>query len=239
MKIGLGIILGSMLLVVLEALASYFWNSNFWPSQVVARWGKAGIAFFAHGGMWGDFFLLPPLMAFIIVKYGDGWSMKLIVIMCAIGVVATTANHLNLILNQPVPDPLGWQQEKWSTPIALHFVYMSTYVALAGLFYYSPHVSVKAAVIVSVVLGIHMALGTHVPLGILNRFMNWSWCPDFLSNNGLLWMQLGIWVVLATFATVAAGWRAGLWVAGFGASYIALLMVFIQFGPPAIRPYRN
>lgn len=237
MKIGLGIILASMLLVVAEALASYHYASNFWPSQVMARWGKAGIAFFAHGGMWGDFFLLPLLMAIIVVTYGDTWTLKQVAIMGAIGIVVTTANHLNLILNQPVPDPLGWQGEKWSDPIALHFVYMSTYVALAGLFYFSPNVSVKAAVMVSVVLGIHMALGTHVPLGILNRFMNWSWCPDFLSNNGLLWMQLGIWVVLTTFATVAAGWRAGLWVIGIGSCFIELLLLFIRFGPPAIRPY--
>ncbi|GEM_PF-2123196 len=237
MKVGLSIILGSMLLVVLEALASYFWSSNFWPSQVVARWGKAGIAFFAHGGMWGDFFLLPTLFAFIITRYGNGWSAEQIAIMGAIGVLVTTANHVQLILNQPVPDPLGWQQEKWSTPIALHFVYMSLYVALAGLFYFSSGVSVKAAVFVSVVLGIHMALGTHIPLGIVNRFMDWWWCPDFLSNPGLLWMQFGIWAVLAIFATVAAGWTAGFWVAGFGASYMILLLTFIGFGPPAISPY--
>jgi hypothetical protein len=203
----------------------------------MARWGKSGIAFFAHGGMWGDFFLLPALFAFIITRYGAGWSTKQIALMGAIGFAVTLGNHLNLIANQPVPDPLGWQQEKWSTPIALHFVYMSIYVALAGLFYCYSDVSVKAAVFVSVVLGLHMSLGTHVPLGVVNRFANWSWCPDFLSNTGLLWMQVGIWAVLAVFATVAAGWRAGLWVAGFGVSYMALLLAFIHFGPPAIRPY--
>lgn len=232
MKIGLGIIIASMLLVVLEALASYSWGQNFWPDQVMARWGKTGISFFAHGGMWGDFFLLPALMAWVIVTYGSTWSTEMIMKMAAIGVLVTLGNHLILIFTQAIPDPLGWKEEKWSALIAMHFVYMSAYVALAGLFYFSPGVSVKAAVAVSVALGIHMAFGTHIPLGLLNLWYKWAWCPDFFSNNpGLPIMTAGIWITLAAFATVAAGWRAGLSVVIIASALAVVILGIINASP--------
>lgn len=235
MKIGLGIVAGSMLLVIMEAFASYYWSQNFWPSQVVARWGKTGISFFAHGGMWGDFFLLPPLFAFIITKYGGGWSVKQVVILGIVGFAITSANHLLLIFTQTIPDPLGWQKEKWSTLITLHFVYMSTYVALVGLFFIcSNNVSVAAAVMVAVILGIHMALGTHVPLGILQRWMRWMWCPDLL-HPGLIWMQLGLWLILSSLAWYAAGWRAGLSVATIAVALAVMVMITVWKSPPALN----
>lgn len=229
MKIGLSIIFGSMLLVVAEALASYYLSQNFWPSQVMARWGKAGIAFFAHGGMWGDFFLLPALFAFIITRYSASWSPKMILIMTLVGIVITLGNHLVLIFTQTIPDPLGWKEEWWSVPIVLHFVYMSAYVALAGLFYFSPGVSLKAAVVVSVALGIHMAAGTHVFLGLVNLWGQWTWCPDFLASPVLPYMSAGIWIVLSLLATVAAGLQAGLSVAVVGVSLAVVVVSIIEF----------
>ena len=228
MKIGLWITALSMLLVAVMAFVSYKWGHNFWPSQVMTRWGKAGIAFFAHGGMWGDFFLLPALFAFIITRYGANWTPKQIALMAAIGVAVTLGNHLLLIFTQTIPDPIGWKEEKWSALIAMHFVYMSTYVALAGLFYFSPNVSVGAAVGVSVVLGIHMALGTHVALGVINLWKQWAWCPDFLASPVLPYMTVSIWLTLSVFAAVAAGWRAGASVAAIGVSLATVVVLVIR-----------
>lgn len=231
MEIGICIILASMLLVVAEALASYYWSKNFFPSQVIARWGKTGIAFFAHGGMWGDIFLLPALFSFIIIRYSKTWSAKQIVIMGLVGFAVTLGNHLNLIRNQSIPDPLGWQKEKWSVPIALHFVYMTMYVALAGLFYFSPGVSTGAAIAVSAILGIHMAFGTHIPLGLLNLWKQWPWCPTSFLHARALRMQVGIWVALTIFSWIAAGWQAGLSVATIGVCGAGLVSLLVQMSP--------
>lgn len=238
MKIGLVdavIVLSGVLWMALEAYAAYR-GGWFFPWQVSSRWMKAGISFSTHGGMYGDV-LLPFLFAWVITTYGDKWDPKLIVIMALIGVLVTLGNHLLLIFTQIIPDPLGWKEEKWSTLIALHLVYMSVAIAIAGLFYFSPNVSIKAAVWVSIALGVHVALGTHVFLGVINRFARWVSCPDFLSNSGLPWMQLGIWYVLAGLSWKAAGWQAASWVAGIGTGFVTLLFAFIRFGPPAIRPY--
>lgn len=234
MKIGLGIIFASMLLVVVEGFVSYYLSHNFWPSQVMARWGKAGISFFAHGGMWGDLFLLPALMAVIVVNYVDKWTAEQVIIMAVVGVAVTLGNHLMLIFTQETPDPLGWKQEKWSALIALHFVYMSTYVALAGLFFcYTPGVSVTAAVWVALILGIHMAFGTHVPLGMLNRFERWEWCPDFLSSPVLPYLSAVIWLALSALAWIATKeWHAGLIVGGIGSGLGLAVLVFSLTFPP-------
>lgn len=230
MKIGLRIIAGSMLLVLLEALLAYQ-NGSFWPNQVMERWGEPGIAFVAHGGMWGDLVLLPPLFAYIITRYGASWSNKQITVMAIVGILVTLANHLLLVFTQVIPDPLGWQKESWSWVIALHFVYMSTYVALVGLFYFSSDVSVRIAVTVSVALGIHMAFGTHVPLGMLNRLIGWPWCPDFLGSPMLPYLTGVIWFLLAGFSAHAAGWRAGVYVLLIGAALFAGVATFAHLHP--------
>ncbi|MFZ3043907.1 MAG: hypothetical protein WA058_02235 [Minisyncoccia bacterium] len=182
--------------------------------------------------MWGDLFLLPALMAYVVVNYGDEWTAQQVVVMAIIGMAITLGNHLLLIFTQEILDPLGWKHERWSTLIALHFVYMSAYVALVGLFFFcSPGVSVVAAITVATILGVHMALGTHVPLGVMERWYQWDWCPDLLGNPGLPWMQLGLWVVLAMLAWYAAGWQAGLWVAAIA---IALAGLVVRMIPPTV-----
>src|SRR3989344_3170415 len=235
MKIGLGIIIASMLLVAVEGFVSYQ-NGTFFPNQLIAKFGKPGVSFFAHGGMWGDMFLLPTLFACIIVLYGATWSAEQIGQMVLIGVAITAANQL-LCNQSPVPDVLGWQGEKFSLTIAMHFVYMSTYVALAGLFFcYTPGVSVTAAVCVAVVLGIHMAFGTHVPLGMINRFAQWAWCQDFLSSPVLPYLSAVIWITLAALATIAAGLRAGFMSGPLVFGGAALVIVFMEFSPLPVSP---
>lgn len=218
-------------------LTSYYVDHNFTWDQVLIRWGRDAIAMITHGGFWSDLIVLPVLAAWITANYGDTWDTELIHKMMAVGVGVALANHVLLMLTQVVPDPLGWKGEWWSMTIGIHSLFFAGFVGILGLFYFSPGVTVGAAVVVSIIVGLHIAFGTHILLGIVERFARWSYCPDFLSNNGLPWMWLGLWGVLAVFSTVAAGWRAGFWVMGIGVALVTLLLNFIRFGPPAIRPY--
>lgn len=216
MKVDLrSIIAFSFFLVVLEGIVSYFVEKNFLPSQVFARWGRNGIPLVAHGGFWGDLFILPPVFWYVVTRYGEGWSQRQIVVMVGIGFAITLANHINLMMNQTLPDPFGWKEERWSTLIALHFVYMTMYVALSGLFFFSSgKVPSTLAVLVGVALGLHMMLGTHVILGIVKRWTQWSWCPDFFANPQMPYVIIGIWVIVAILASIGAGWKAGVTIVG-------------------------
>lgn len=234
MKIGLSFgiwfAVCSLLWVLAEGLVSFYVTKNFTPDQTWARWKMIGISLKTHGGWYGDM-LLPVLFAWVVITYGAAWDMKLISIMLVVGVIITLINHLLLINTQIIPDPWAWKGEKWSTLIAMHFVYMSVYVALAGLFYFSHGVSVAATVTVSVVLGIHMMFGTHIPLGILNLWHHWEWCPTTFLSVQVAWMQLGIWATLAILATVAAGWRAGASVAAIACAIAIIVLRIIHLSP--------
>lgn len=229
LKAGVGLVLGSILWVLGEAWVAYSVTHNFSPEQVLTRWGRSGIPFGRHGGAMGDVLPLPLLGAWIVWQYGETWNKKLIGWLAVAGILITLGNHVNLILNQTVPDPFGWQGEKWSWLIAMHFVYMSVYIAIGGFFYFTPGgVSVAAAIWVSVIFGLHLAAGTHEPLALLNRWFQWDWCPPLQGSPGL---QAGIWLLLSGFATIAAGWRAGLAVGVFGGAFVTLLAFLIMVSP--------
>ncbi len=236
MSLGLWIITGSVLLVASEAIVSYFCEENFFPSQISKKWAMNGIPFAYHGGVWSDVLLLPPMMAYIVGNYGSSWTTEDVLKMGAAGVAVTLANHILLITTQPIPDSFGWKKNKWDAVIAFHFVYMSVYVALAGLFFfYSKGVSTAAAVTVAIVLGIHTAFGTHVPLGMLQRHKRYMWCPDFLSSPQLPWLSLAIWTTLSILAAAAAGMVAALLVVAIGAFLALWVVAFLIVSPPALR----
>ncbi len=205
-KIAVYVGIVSVIFVLAEAYTS-FKNKTFTPAQMLTRWNKPGIPFLWHGGMWGDIFILPPLMMFIIARYANEWNMNGIIMMMSIGVAITLANHLMLIFTQDTPDPLGWKKEKLSVTIALHFIYMSVYIALIGLFYFSSSADVTVTSIVSIVIGIHTMLGTHVVLSMANRLKKWVWCIDML-NHQLMIIQLMIWSILIVLSLISSGWQA-------------------------------
>ncbi len=207
-----------------------------WPSQILTRWGKNGIAFAAHGGMYGDFLLLPLVAAYIVHAHCGNWDWEHVKVMSIVGVVVATGNHLSCIQSK-IPDPIGWEKEKVNLTIVLHFFFMSSMVMFAGMFYISPDVSVTEVVFVSVVLGIHMAFGTHVPLGLINRWIRWTWCPDLIGSPGLPRISIIIWMTLSGFSTYAAGWCAGVIVAFIGCGFALMVITLARISPPPLKKY--
>jgi hypothetical protein len=201
-----------ILLVAIEAFDSYK-QGMFWPAQVIAKWNRKGISFFAHAGMWSDLIILPFLFAYIVNAFGGEWTKDQMLLMGAVGTVIAGGNHLLLMFTQGVPDPIGWKKEWFSVTIVLHFFYMALLVAIVGLFYFYSVAGITAVVLVSLALGIHMTAGMHVFTGVLQRFVNLPNCPDFLANPQPLYMSAAVWIALAMLATHAAGLRAGLMVA--------------------------
>jgi hypothetical protein len=61
-------------LVLLGGYLAY--RDNFLTArQMVRNKGITnGLPFLAHGGMWGDFFLISPLLAIIVSRYATQWS---------------------------------------------------------------------------------------------------------------------------------------------------------------------
>ncbi len=54
-------------LVALQGLVS--WNDGYFSAPQMQRKGYRGYSFLQHGGMWADFFLITPLVAYLVGKY--------------------------------------------------------------------------------------------------------------------------------------------------------------------------
>ena len=230
MKIGLGIILfffASQSAVVIEALDSWH-NKIFLPSQMMAQYGRPGINFSTHLGMWSDMFLLPILLCYMLL-HSASWSLERDWLPILIGVVVTVANQF-LLSNSTRPDPIGFVDLKWSLTIAIHFVYMATYIAIIGHFYFNPvGVDERAVALVSILLGIHVAAGTHVFLGMAQLIEHWEWCPDLLADPNLPYVSAVVWLLLSALAWFAAGRPAGLAVAGTGIVLASAVIIFASW----------
>lgn len=226
MKIGLGIVLfffASQAAVIIEAIDSWH-NKIFLPSQMMAQYGRPGINFFTHGGMWSDMFLLPYLLCFMLLHSSE-WSLGRDWLPILIGIAMAVGNQF-LLNNSTRPDPLGSVDLKWSLAIAVHFVYMAAYIAIIGHFYFNTDVSSEAVVVASVLLGVHVAAGTHVFLGMAQLFAHWNWCPDPLFDSGLPYMSAVVWILLAALAWYTGGVQAGLGVVAIGSALATVVIGF-------------
>lgn len=233
MQIGLGIVLfffASQFAVVAIAIDNWH-NYLFLPSQMIGWWNRPGVPAIAHGGLWSDIFLLPYVICFMLSKSGE-WSLERDWPFIALGVAIAVGNQF-LCNNMTRSDPLGFVDLQWSWAIVVHSVYMATYIAVIGHFYFYPtEVSTPAIILTSILLGIHVMAGTHVFLGMANLVYHWSWCPDLLSDKVLPYMVTGVWVIFAILASIAAGWRAGLSVAGVAVMLAVSVVMFVRASPP-------
>jgi hypothetical protein len=220
------VVLIGFLLVVVEGIDALD-RKFFWTIDVIRKFGKPGIGFANHLGLWSDLAVLPLLCGYIVNRFGDTWSWKRMGFFLGVGFVITLGNHINLIMNQVRPDILGCVGEKWSLTIAVHFIYMTCTIAIVGLFYFSPGVTFKEAVAVSVIMGLHCMLGTHIPLGLANLWWHLPSQPTDLLHARVFYMSGGLWVVFAILAGIAAGFPGGYLTALIGA-FALILAKFIQ-----------
>lgn len=200
------------------------------PSQMMAHYGRAGINAITHLGLWSDLLFLPFVMRFMLLHSGE-WSVENDWWAVVLGVGIAAANQV-LLNHSTRPDPLGFTELTWSTGIAVHAVYMATYIAIIAHFYWNPvDVSVDDIVILSVCLALHVAAGTHVFLGLAQLVGRWDWCPDPLFDGLLPYMNGVIWALLTLLAWFASGKHisAPIGVASYGALFGAMVLAFTAF----------
>lgn len=151
-------------LVVIQALVSYR-DGFFWPHQMLERTSK-GLPFAMHAGMWGDVFILSPLLAVIVAYRIEEWSWANIAIAGFLGFVASSGMHEQY---KGIPWPEAHVQNGELTFVGkAHVIYMAVAFAILGLYYlageYTPYMWwTSLAVVVHVVIGNHMLFGSDPP----------------------------------------------------------------------------
>lgn len=143
----------SMLLVIWQGLSS--WKNGQLNS------------FLRHGGMWGDFLILSPLLGYIMFRFSNNWKLSEWLVA--------------MILSTLISAILGWIWTKDPTPSShtsggyqtfagwIHLVYIVPALATIMLLYFRTPVQITADLLWSVtsLLIFHMICGTHMVLGVL------------------------------------------------------------------------
>ncbi|MFA6158282.1 MAG: hypothetical protein WC763_01490 [Candidatus Paceibacterota bacterium] len=178
--------------------------SQYWAA---ARRGFAR-NFLKHGGMWGDFLIVSPLLGLVAQRFGGAWSVN--------------EWSVALTVSAIVSCGMAWMWAKDPTPSShtsgghqtlagwIHLGYMIPSLAAIGLLYFRlPHGILASFIVpVSAALMLHMVFGTHMVMGLL---IKWGLVAvdssdrDYLRDKGA-WWTLGVtaallagmtWLVLA------------------------------------------
>lgn len=188
----------SVLSVLIEGWLAYV-GGMLTPSQMLVKYRNhpQGLPFICHGGMWGDLFLITPIVDIVVALYGDQWSTMQMGVMLGIGMVLSGAMH-GVYFMTPFPDSLAWKGGISAAGL-VHVVYMGIAFAIIGLlFICTANVPPTYLIVVSVVLTVHVAIANHIVLGWLNESYRWSWCPDFIHKPDP-------WITIAAAGAILTG----------------------------------
>ncbi len=194
----LKVLAGGESLVALQGLFSWF-DGMLTPAQMRASGYDKGLPFLCHGGMWGNVFIISPLVAATMALYGAAWSSYNVVMAAFAGFVCSILMHLTY-LGAKYPEA-HVQFGKLTAAGYFHVFYMAAAFAALFLLYFgtSPLSPPWFLWMVSALLVIHVAVGTHVVLGIVK--------PTWYAGDPLhsLW---DTWIPVAATAVLTFGWTA-------------------------------
>ena len=164
------IIFVANLLVILQGIASHQ-DGYFSQKQMEAQGVSNGWAFIEHGGMWGDFFIISPVMALIVSRYHLGylssWGIVILLIsvtfsLCAKYAFSKRGNY----------EPEAHSHDGRTTLTGwLHGVYEVPGYWIIPMFLLTlikPQASMAHLLIVA------SALTVHVPLGVIKFNPRWK-----------------------------------------------------------------
>jgi hypothetical protein len=175
-------------LVVLQAFFAYQ-NHFLTVVQMQERGISQGLPFIWHFGMWGDFLIISPLAAYVIGLYAPRWKLSRILISLVVGsVLAATFSWLYTLSDIP---EAHIQNHHLTTAGHAHLVYMAIALTVFIQFlFFSGDVSAPLLRVVSVLLFMHVFLGTHMALGIAKLEYPLDWYPAQPLENRFGWITL-------------------------------------------------
>lgn len=206
-------------LVAVQALLAY--QDRFLTvAQMQQRGVAQGLPFAWHFAMWSDLTIISPLAAYLVGRYCRSWTPLRMLTSLGIGLGASIALHV-LYLSSGLPEahvqnhaltPAGW----------VHAIYMSVATALFVQFlFFTEDVAQSILGIVSILLLIHVFIGNHMLLGLINLIAPHDWYPAQPLRSLAGW---------GTVAVVALG-LALRYFANFSKAtgYVLIEMAFVAF----------
>jgi len=161
-------------LVAFQAFSAY--EDHFLTVAQSGRGISQGLPFIWHFAMWSDFFVISSVAAYVIGCTFSHWRWRWIWVSLAIGIVSALIMNLLYTLSNM---PEGHVQNHRLTNAGIaHLIYMIIATAVFVQFLcFTSNVSQRLLRIVSVLLFVHVFIGTHMVLGIIKLYHPLDWYP--------------------------------------------------------------
>jgi hypothetical protein len=186
---------GSLVFLVFEALVALqgvlaHRDSMLTIAEMHARGISQGLPFLWHLGMWGDALIVCPLAAFITGRYWSRWRAPDLQSAALIAIASSWA--------------LSWLFTFGTTPEAhvldqhltltgwVHAVYMAAaFTVFLQFLFFTEQVSKFTLRVTSALLVLHVFLGTHMMLGVVQLVRPLDWYPAHPLASIPGWIMLG------------------------------------------------
>ncbi len=141
-------------------------NNFLTEAQMKGRGITQGLPFLAHGGMWGDFFIISPIVFCIVCTYSCLWRPEQILFSVIVGIIASAIlHHFYLLIETPESHVengyltlSGW----------IHFLYVIVVFSVLVLFYFfTPGMQYTHFIVASIFIIFHVLVSNHLILEII------------------------------------------------------------------------
>jgi hypothetical protein len=169
------------------------------PYQLAEVGVPAGLPFAWHFGMWGDLVVISPLAFYIVLRFRQQWRLRHIAVSVFLGLIFSALLSWSYIFST-IPEA-HVRNHSLTGVGQIHLVYMLMALAIFTLFYwFTSKVSFGLASLVSVLLILHVFVGTHMALSLLNTRLALPWYTGRPTESALGWL-----LIVATAGVL--GWR--------------------------------
>ena len=190
------------ILLTLLVLAQFFlaYRDDFLSvTQMRSRGTNQGLPLVWHFAIWSDLVLISPLAGYLVHRYREVWRLHWIVTAFVMSLCVAILLHY-LYTRTSMPEAHTRDHELTAAGY-VHLVYMTiAFCVFLQFLLFTPNVSHGILAAVSVLLLLHVFVGTHMVLGIFNLYFPQDWYPGQPLKSFIGWLML---------ACLAAGllWR--------------------------------
>jgi hypothetical protein len=153
---------------------------------------NSGLPFIHHFGMWGDLFIISPLAAYIVGRFLKSWRrIRWIAASLTTGFVVSGYMHWTYL---SANFPEAHVQNHQLTPVGwVHLLYMGSALAVFTQFFlFTTNIPRALLRITSVLLVVHVFLGTHMVLGLFDLIHPIGWYPAQPLRSFEGWAVIGV-----------------------------------------------
>jgi hypothetical protein len=159
--------------------------------QMLGQGIGKGLPFVWHFAMWGDILIISPLSAFIIGRYSREWTAPTLVASATLG--AAIAGLMHWIYTFSAMPETHIRNHQLTLAGILHLLYMALVLTVyIEFFLFTGRIKPALLRIISIVLFVHVIIGTHLALGTLALVLPLEWYSARPLESVIGWLTIAI-----------------------------------------------